>query len=141
MDKLPPQLKWAQFVKVLEKLDYEPEKNSSGSARTFVSKTRAPAVVTFHEPHGGDPIRPGTLRENLRKLNIDRERFFELLGRDSRSPEGEILKEEDRYTRYSQNGIVTSLCNKCFATVIQSAQEQEIDSAEAAHPCFATDME
>ncbi len=137
MDKLPPQLKWARWVKVLEKLDYISDKNSPGSARTFVSKTREPAVVTFHEPHGSSPIRPGTLREYLRKVALTRDRFFELLEKDTESLIDEVEGEEEHFRRYVDNaGIITSLCNKCFATVIQSAHEHEVDSAESLHPCY-----
>src|SRR5271157_4460263 len=55
--KLPPQLTWREFVRVLEALGYQAMKSKRGSARSFHSKTRSPAVVTFHEPHGKDPIR------------------------------------------------------------------------------------
>jgi hypothetical protein len=43
------------------------------------SPSRGPAVVTFHEPHGKDPLREGTLREYLRKLKLSREEFLDLL--------------------------------------------------------------
>jgi predicted RNA binding protein YcfA (HicA-like mRNA interferase family) len=66
-------------VCVLEVLGYEMMKSKRGSARNFHSKTRQPSVVTFHEPHGKDPIRDGTLREYIRKLQITREQFLEIL--------------------------------------------------------------
>jgi len=77
--KLPPQLTWKKFVCVLEALGYEMMKSKRGSARSFYSKNRQPSVVTFHEPHGKDAIRDGTLREYIRKLQITREQFLEIL--------------------------------------------------------------
>lgn len=77
--KLPPQLTWREFVCVLEFLGYQQMKNKRGSARSFHSKTRLPSPVTFHEPHGKDPIREGTLREYLRKLQLERDEFLKIL--------------------------------------------------------------
>ena len=54
-------------------------KSSRGSARAFHSPSRDPDVVTFHEPHGKDSLREGTLREYLRKLKLSREEFLALL--------------------------------------------------------------
>ena len=77
--RLPPQLSWREFVRVLRALGYEPMKSNRGSARSFYSRTRSPSVVTFHEPHGKDAIRAGTLREYLRKLQLGRDEFLKLL--------------------------------------------------------------
>jgi len=66
-------------VKVVKALGYEPCKSKGGSARNFQNWNLSPPVVTFHEPHGSDTIAKGTLREYIRKLNITRERFLELL--------------------------------------------------------------
>lgn len=77
--RLPPQLTWREFVRVLEALGYQAMKSKRGSARSFHSRTRSPSVVTFHEPHGKDPMREGTLREYLRKLQLGRDEFLELL--------------------------------------------------------------
>jgi len=79
MSKLPAQLPWRDFVKVLDKLGYAPLPNGRGSARSFHNPNGNPPIVTFHEPHGKDPIREGTLRENLRKLRIDRDTFLRTL--------------------------------------------------------------
>jgi hypothetical protein len=78
-DALPAQLRWRDFVRALGKLGYRLHKSHSGSARTFISETRQPRLVTFHEPHGSSPIRPGTLREYVRKLEVSREEFLRLL--------------------------------------------------------------
>jgi len=56
-------------------------KAKRGSARTFACDAREPSVVTFHEPHGKDTLREGTLREYLRKLKLNRDEFLELLER------------------------------------------------------------
>ncbi len=77
--KLPPQLAWRRFLCVLSKLGYKPAKSRRGSARALYSETRDPAIVTFHEPHGKDSLREGTLREYLRKLRLSKEQFLEIL--------------------------------------------------------------
>jgi predicted RNA binding protein YcfA (HicA-like mRNA interferase family) len=79
MSKLPKQLTWREFVCVLEKLGYTPMKSGHGSARSFHCEFRAPSPVTFHEPHGKDRLREGTLREYIRKLGLSREDFLHLL--------------------------------------------------------------
>ena len=79
MEKLPAQLPWREFVRVVEKLGYEQLPSGKGSARSFHNAKADPPLVTFHEPHGKDPIRRGTLREYLRKLKLDRDTFFRLL--------------------------------------------------------------
>ncbi len=76
MSKLPTQLKWARFKCVLKRLGYVPFSSGGGSARTFLKSGGDPDLVTFHEPHGSDTIRQGTLTEYLRKLKIDRETFL-----------------------------------------------------------------
>ena len=66
-------------MRVLELLGYEQMKNKRGSARSFQAKNRNPSPVTFHEPHGKDPIREGTLRAYINKLKLSKEEFLELL--------------------------------------------------------------
>lgn len=77
--KLPAQLKWRDFLCVLKQLGYQQMKSKQGSARSFHNPNRQPDVVTFHEPHGGDTLRPGTLREYLRKLRLNKDEFLMLL--------------------------------------------------------------
>jgi predicted RNA binding protein YcfA (HicA-like mRNA interferase family) len=79
MEKLPTQLTWRKFVRVLEALGYAPMKSKRGAARSFHNPQRNPPVVTFHEPHGGDTIRQGTLTDYLNKLNLERDKFMELI--------------------------------------------------------------
>jgi hypothetical protein len=76
---LPAQLKWREFLCVLGQLNYQQLKNKRGSARSFHNPNRDPNVVTFHEPHGNNPIRMGTLREYIEKLKLTKEEFLNLL--------------------------------------------------------------
>jgi predicted RNA binding protein YcfA (HicA-like mRNA interferase family) len=76
---LPAQLSWREFLCVLNQLGYRQTKNKRGSARSFHNPQAHPPVVTFHEPHGKDTIRMGTLREYVNKLQITKEKFLELL--------------------------------------------------------------
>jgi predicted RNA binding protein YcfA (HicA-like mRNA interferase family) len=76
---LPSQLRWSDFVKVVQSLGYVPCKPKAGSARNFENFELAPPVVTFHEPHGSKTIPKGTLSSYIRKLGITKERFLELL--------------------------------------------------------------
>ena len=141
VDKLPTQLKWAQFVRVLEQLDYKLSKRAAGAGRTFVSKTRVPGEVSFHEPHGGKPIPNGTLSEYLRKLKLDRDAFFRLLDGVSEVPAIEAVGEEDRFRRsFESSGEIVSNCTKCFEVVARSMIEAEILAAESAHPCFLPEL-
>ena len=78
MTKLPTQLKWSRFVCALKGLGYRELSSGSGSARTFYSETKD-HVVTFHQPHGNDTLRQGTLASYIRKLEIDRSLFLEKL--------------------------------------------------------------
>lgn len=64
---------------VLDQLGYTPMKSKHGSARSFHNPNRQPPVVTFHEPHGNETIRQGTLREYIRKLHLERDEFLRLL--------------------------------------------------------------
>jgi predicted RNA binding protein YcfA (HicA-like mRNA interferase family) len=79
MSKLPAQLPWRDFVKIVEKLGYKPLPSGRGSARSFHNPNAIPPIVTFHEPHGSEQLKAGTLREYLRKLRVDRDTFFDLL--------------------------------------------------------------
>jgi predicted RNA binding protein YcfA (HicA-like mRNA interferase family) len=76
---LPHQLEWRRFVCVLRSLGYELAHSKRGAARTFHNPNAHPPLVTFHEPHGGDTLRQGTLREYLRKLNLSPADFLERL--------------------------------------------------------------
>jgi len=79
---LPTQLKWRDFVHVLKQLNYEPCGGKAGSARNFKNgnpPAGMPPIVTFHEPHGSDTIRQGTLGMYIRKLGISRDEFLRLL--------------------------------------------------------------
>jgi predicted RNA binding protein YcfA (HicA-like mRNA interferase family) len=78
-DALPAQLTWREFLRVLNQLGYRQLKNKRGSARSFHNPNREPQVVTFHEPHGNNPIRTGTLREYIEKLRLTKEEFLKLL--------------------------------------------------------------
>ncbi len=66
-------------MRILKSLGYTELPPTRGSARSFYNPNRTPELVTFHEPHGGDTLRQGTLSEYLRKLNLSRDDFFELL--------------------------------------------------------------
>ncbi|MGO9211233.1 MAG: type II toxin-antitoxin system HicA family toxin [Terriglobales bacterium] len=79
MAGLPTQLDWRRFLCVLRSLGYELQHQKRGAARTFYHPNRNPPLVTFHEPHGGDTLRLGTLREYLRKLNLSPADFLERL--------------------------------------------------------------
>ena len=80
--QLPRQLPWRDFLKLLRKLGYTLRKSNRGAARTFENSSRSPRFVTFHEPHSKPKVlKQGTLREYLRKLELERDDFFSLLGR------------------------------------------------------------
>ena len=78
-DKLPAQLSWRDFVCVLKYLGYSQYQSKPGAARVFRNEHRDPEFVTFHEPHGKDPLRRGTLREYVNKLKLSRDQFLEVL--------------------------------------------------------------
>jgi len=79
MNKLPTQLRWRDFVQVVQSLGYMEMKSKRGSARSFHNPSRNPQIVTFHQPHGGDTIRQGTLTEYIKKLGLDRDEFMRIL--------------------------------------------------------------
>lgn len=79
MPGLPAQLPWRRFVCVLKSLGYQELSSKAGAARSFHNPNGQPPVVTFHEPHKGDTLRLGTLSEYLRKLQLSREEFLDLL--------------------------------------------------------------
>ena len=79
MSRLPTQLPWRRFVCVLRKLGYTAQKGKAGSARSFSNPGRIPNVISFREPHPGDDLRPGVLREHLRKLGVAPDEFIQLL--------------------------------------------------------------
>jgi predicted RNA binding protein YcfA (HicA-like mRNA interferase family) len=78
---LPSDLRWGDFVRVLSKLGYSLYENKRGSARTFHNPFAAPErqFVTFHEPHGSNRIRKGTLREYVSKLGLEHDNFLAFL--------------------------------------------------------------
>ena len=76
---IPPNLRWRDFKRAVEKLGYSLFENKRGSARTFRNPNRIPEFVTFHEPHGSDTIRKGTLRDYINKLALQPKEFLELL--------------------------------------------------------------
>ena len=78
-NKLPAQLAWRDFVCVLKLLGYKLYESKPGSARVFYNPDTVVRLITFHESHGKNSIREGTLREYIRKLQITREQFLELL--------------------------------------------------------------
>ena len=79
--RLPPQLPWRRFVCVLAKLGYKPIKAKRGSARTLPASLESRQSLPSMSRHGKDTLREGTLREYLRKLNLSRDEFLELLDR------------------------------------------------------------
>ena len=87
MSAIPPQLPWRRFVCLLRDLGYRPLKSGRGSLRQFFCPTRTPNLVSFHEPHSGDPLHKGTLKDCVRKLRLTPDEFAQLLGRDSASSE------------------------------------------------------
>lgn len=133
MDKLPTQLRWSEFVAALKDLKYRPLKSKRGSARQF-ERISDGEILTFHEPHGGNPLPTGTLSEYLRKLKISREKLEEALARSS-SPVP--AQDEERFRRgVDAEGVITSNCMMCYAVVGQSRNEDEVRAAEDAHPCW-----
>jgi len=81
MSAIPSQLPWRRFVGLLRDLGYRPLKSHRGSLRQFFCPTRSPNLVSFHEPHSGDPLHKKTLNECLRKLRLGPDEFAQLLGR------------------------------------------------------------
>ena len=79
MPELPADLPWREFARVLRKLEYELSREGPGASRTFRNEHRSPEFVTFHEPHGKRGLPKGTLRMYIRKLDLERDEFLELL--------------------------------------------------------------
>ena len=79
MSRLPPQVPWRRFLRVLGKLGYAPQKAKAGSLRSFRNPTRNPNVVTFREPHPGQDMRQAMLHEYLRKLLLSPDDFMRIL--------------------------------------------------------------
>lgn len=133
MDKLPTQLRWSEFVAALKYLKYKPLKSKRGAARNF-ERLSDGEVVTFHEPHGGDTLRQGTLSEYIRKLGITRKEFDEAL---SGAAAQTVVAEDERFRRtLESDGTIVSNCMLCFGLVKKSKSEDEVIAAEAAHPCW-----
>lgn len=133
MGKLPTQLRWSEFVAALTSplLGFKQLPSKGGSARHF-QRLSDGEILTFHEPHGGDTLRQGTLREYLRHLKLTREQFEDCLSR----PSINLAEEEEAYRRSLDNdGTIVSNCMNCFAIVAKSKIEDEIIAAEASHTC------
>ncbi len=79
MAKLPRQLRWSDFQRILKKLGYILHVKGPGSARIFTHSTRLPHRIGFHEPHDPKTIPAGTLRAYIRELNLTLEEFLDLL--------------------------------------------------------------
>jgi hypothetical protein len=61
----------------------------------FRSQNRQPEFVTFHEPHGAQGLRKGTLREYIRKLNLSHEEFLRLLeAREQKQKQSQAQQEQ-----------------------------------------------
>jgi hypothetical protein len=132
---LPTQLKWNLFVRALKTLKYKQLPSKGGSARHFRRGVEDP--VTFHEPHGNDTLRQGTLTEYLRKLKISREEFdLALAGLDAQR---QASVDEERFRRTSlPNGNIVSNCMTCFNLVADAPLEEIIIAAELEHVCPAS---
>ena len=131
MDKLPAQLRWEEFVAVLEYLKYKQLPNKRGAARHFQGTDGKP--VTFHEPHGGSRIPQGTLSENLRKLNITREEFAAALEKKR----GSANRDDEHFKRVlDTDGTIISNCLKCYEVVAKSMVADNVAAAEESHPCW-----
>ncbi len=132
MDKLPTQLRWSEFVAALKYLNYRPLKSKRGAARSF-ERLADGEIVTFHEPHGGDTLRKGTLSEYIRKLGITREEFDEALSGAAQKNEA----DDERFRRTVEpDGTIVSNCMLCLGVVKKSKDEEEVNAAEAAHSCW-----
>ena len=132
LSKLPTQLKWSIFKRALTNLGYTELRARGGSARHFRKGDGNP--ITFHEPHGNDTLRQGTLTEYLKKLGITRSEFEEAISGGI----PRIAADEERYRHTSlPNGRIVSNCLKCFEVVAQASSQQELLEAEASHICAA----
>lgn len=131
LSKLPTQLKWNLFVGALKALGYKQLKSKGGSARHFQRGNEDP--VTFHEPHGGDTLKQGTLTEYIRKLRIDRGIFEAAL--DGLASEKSSIEEEHYRRTILSNGTIVSNCLSCLNVVAESLSEEEVISAETSHSC------
>jgi hypothetical protein len=139
VDKLPTQLKWSEFVAALRYLKYKPLKSKRGAARHF-ERLADGEVVTFHEPHGGDTLRQGTLSSYIRNLGITREEFEVALSGGVAS--GKYVPDDERFRRSTDSdGTIVSNCAMCFELVKKSKIEEEVTAAEAAHPCWLVPSE
>lgn len=131
MRKIPTQLRWPEFVALLKSQGFIELPSKRGSARHF-QRLRDGEIFTFHEPHGGDSIRQGTLAEYLRKAEIDPEELWRVPEEASRQ------SDEEPYRRSVEaDGTNVSNCTSCFAVVMKSKNEEDGLAAEAAHTCGA----
>ncbi len=81
MLKFPKNLTWKEIVRLLQDLGYRPYKSKRGSTRTFRNPDRQPEEVSFNEPRKKQKINSASLREYIKKLQISREEFLDLLNK------------------------------------------------------------
>jgi predicted RNA binding protein YcfA (HicA-like mRNA interferase family) len=79
MSRLPTQVPWRDFLRVLRQLGYAEQKGKAGSARYFFNPARNPNSVSLREPHPGTNLNKARLRAYLRKLNLTEDEFLHLL--------------------------------------------------------------
>jgi len=129
--KLPTQLRWSEFVEILNLLNLKKLPNKRGSARHF-QRLSDGEVFTFHEPHGNDTIKQGTLGAYLGWLGTSLDKVEDLLG-------SQTLDEESNEQLYrltiEKDGTIISNCTRCLEVVLKSKSEEEISDAEAMHAC------
>ena len=129
MRKVPTQLKWSEFVHILKALKLKQLPNKRGSARHF-QRLSDGEVFTFHEPHGNNTLRQGTLSAYFLHLGVTLETAALHL------PESESANEEEQYRHsFDSDGTIISNCMKCLNVVHKSKIEAEVVAAEAAHAC------
>lgn len=118
----------------LKRLGFKELPSRGGSARHFERESDQ-EILTFHEPHGGQTLKQGTLTEYLRKLRITREKFEDAL-RPTITLQAEAVPLEDRFRRAMESdGTIISNCSSCFEVIHKSKIEDEIIMAEASHIC------
>jgi hypothetical protein len=130
LSKLPTQLKWSIFVAALKALKYKQLPSKGGSARHFQRGNEDP--VTFHQPHGNDTLKQGTLAMYMRFLDTDIDKFLAAV--DGERKNEETLDERFRRTLLG-NGSIISHCCECCNPVITSFDSGEIEMAELSHVC------
>lgn len=82
MSALPTQLPWKRFLCLLRELGYQQLKSRRGSLRQFFSPTRSPNLISFREPHCGDTLHRAALYDSLRKHDLSKDEFIQLLEKE-----------------------------------------------------------